>query len=148
MDLKNQSVAADLNEQSVAADVAVVSGAAANSLTVSSLIERYMAAYAGRDPSRPQRLLWWQGKLGSLPVAAITDDDFFHALEELSRRPARVYSGRDADGAGIYRAKGRNLSPAIVSRYQHALAPVFTWAKKKRLVPPGAGNLCQAGSER
>ena len=65
----------------LAADVAEVSGAAAHSLTVSSLIERYMAAYAARGPSRPQRLRWWQGKLGSLPVAAITDDDFFHALE-------------------------------------------------------------------
>ena len=51
-------------DQSVAADVAVISGPAAISLTVSILIERYMAAYGGRDPTRPQRLLWWQSKLG------------------------------------------------------------------------------------
>ena len=63
MNLKNQSVAADSNEQSVAADVAVVSGAAANSLTVSSLIERYMAACAERDPTRSQRLIWSQGQV-------------------------------------------------------------------------------------
>ena len=109
MNLKNQSVAADLNEKSVAADVAAISGAAANGLTVSSLIERYMAAYAGRDPTRSQRLLWWQLRLGAMPVAAATD--------ELNGRPARVYSGRDADTAGISRARGGVLSPATVNPY-------------------------------
>ena len=101
-----------------------------------------MAAYAGRDPSRPQRLLWWQGKLGAAAGCRVTDDDVFHALEELALDAARVYSGRDADGAAIYRARGRNLSPATVNRYQHALAAVFT-GQKKRLVPKVYEHPCR-----
>lgn len=88
------------------------------SITVAELIDRYMAAYSGKDGSRMQRLSWWQAKLGSHTLATVQDDDIFHAIEELAAQRGRYYAGRDADDRPIYKAKGKPYAPATLNRFQ------------------------------
>lgn len=110
--------------------------------TVGELVELYMAAYAGRDRSIGQRLDRWRALLGAHDLAALTDDEVFHALEAIAAEPARVYVGRDADAAPVHRAKGKR-SPGTISRYHAALAGVFTWGIRRRRVPKGFENPCR-----
>lgn len=127
--------------QSAAGAVAASSSAArAGSLTVRELIDLYMASYAGRDTTRTQRLGWWSAKIGEIPLAELTDDHLFFALEELEQRRGRFYAGLDADGQPIYKAKGKPIAPATINRYAASAAAVFTWAIKKRLVPRSFEN--------
>lgn len=124
--------------QSFAEGPAAISGATGqpdSPLTASALVDRYMAAYAGRDASRAYRLRWWQARLGNVPLAELNDDLVFKALEELAERPSRIYAGRDIDGKPIFRARGPKMAPATCNRYMHSLAAVCTWAIRKRLVP-------------
>lgn len=132
--------------QSLARGSVAISGATEaipGVLTVSVLVDRYMAAYAGRDGSRAYRLRWWQAKVGDVPLTDLTDDLVFHALEELSERPSRVYAGRDIDGKAIFRAKAPRMAPATLNRYMHSLAAVCTWAIRKRLIAKGWENPCK-----
>src|SRR2546423_15528548 len=98
--------------------------------TVGELIDAYMAQYAGHDTSCEYRLSVWQGKLGALPIAEVSDDHVFGALEELAAEPARVYVGTDADGRPIHRVRGKRAS-ATVARYHSAMSAVLTWAIRK-----------------
>jgi hypothetical protein len=81
-------------------------------ISIGQLIDLYMASYVGRDVSRPQRLGWWTAKLGHLTLNDLTDDEIFHALEELATRKGRYWAGIDADGAAVYRSKNRPLASA------------------------------------
>ncbi len=108
-------------------------------MTLRELVDAYMAAYAGRDRTRATHLARWCAALGDRPFASLTDDELFHALEQIRAEPARVYMGLDADGRRIERAKGTR-SAATVNRYHAALAAVFTWAGKRRLAPRGWEN--------
>lgn len=107
------------------------------SLPIGELIDLYMAHYEGRDPSRPQRLNWWRGKLGALRLDEVSDDHLHVAMESLADRAARYYAGKDADDLPIFRAKRKPLSPATLNRYINAMAAVFTWAIRRRITPKG-----------
>lgn len=109
----------------------------AGQLPLADLIDLYMAHYAGRDTTRVQRLSWWKGRFGSLPLAELSDDHVHVAIEELANQHSRYYAGKDADDRPIYRAKKRPLTPATLNRYQTALAAVITWTIKKRIAPKG-----------
>ena len=109
----------------------------AGALTVGELIDLYMAHYAGRDPSRPQRLNWWRGKVGELRLDEVSDDHLHVAMESLAERAARYYAGKDADERPIFRAKRKPMSPATMNRYINAMAAVFTWAIRRRIAPKG-----------
>ena len=109
----------------------------AGQLPLADVIDLYMAHYDGRDTTRVQRLTWWKGRLGALPLAELSDDHVHAAIEELANQHSRYYAGKDADGAPIYRAKKKPLTPATLNRYQTALAAVITWAIKKRIAPKG-----------
>lgn len=113
------------------------------SITIRSLIDAYMAQYAGQDGSRMQRLTFWVNKLGSVRVADLTDDHVFYALEELAAQRGRYWAGTDADGKTIYKAKRKPLAPATINRYAAALGAVLTWSIKKRLAPRGWDNPCK-----
>lgn len=110
--------------------------------TVRELIDAYMAAYDGRDTTRPQRLAWWAEAIGALALDALDDDPIFDALETLERRQSRYFAGKDADGRPIFKGKDHLVRPATINRYAASLAAVFTWAIKKRLVPRGFENPC------
>lgn len=112
-------------------------------LTLATLIDLYMASYAGRDRTRAMQVALWDSLLGDLPFATITDDQVFAALEKLRTEPARVYVGKDVDGAPIHRGKRGTRSAATVNRYHAALMAVFTWAIKRRLAPRGWENPCK-----
>jgi integrase len=84
----------------------------------------------------------WDSLLGDLPFASISDDDVFNGLAQLAAEPARIYLGKDGDGAPIHRGKTGTRSSATVNRYHAALSAVFTWAIKKRRAPRGWENPC------
>lgn len=114
-------------------------------LTVATLIDRYMAQYAGRDTSRGQRLGVWRTLLGDFTLEAL-DSDLMHAARaEIATQPALTYKGRDAEGRRIFKAKARaaRKSPATLNRYMVAIAAVFTWAIEARLAPRGWAHPCR-----
>ncbi len=67
-------------------------------ITISQAIDAYMAPYQGKDESRAQRMTWWQSKIGSLTLNEVDEDHIFFAIEKLTNKDARYYTGKDADG--------------------------------------------------
>lgn len=118
-------------------------GARSASTTLGQLIDAYMAAYAGRDTTRQQRLAWWQARFASLPLVDLSDDQVFAALEDLAAQRGRYFAGKDADGQAIMKAKRKPLSPATLNRYQAALSAVLTWAQRRRMTPKDWANPCR-----
>lgn len=116
----------------------------AGHLPASVLIDLYMAHYAGRDTTRTQRLAFWRGAVGHLPFAEISDDDIHAARDRLAQQRGRVYSGLDAEGRAILRAKRGPLSGPTLNRYTVALSAVFTWAIRQRIAPRNFVNPVRA----
>lgn len=115
-------------ETAVAAAVPPLAGVAAD----------YLAAYAGRDENRYQRIGAWVRLLGDKPFPAVTPDDIDAAMATLASEPARVFAGNDADGAPIFRKKGTGQrSGATLNRYLVALGALYTWARRNRRLPRG-----------
>lgn len=119
-----------------------------STITVSNLIDLYMAQYAGRDGSRLQRLSWWSAKLGDLTLATVSDDHLHAALEALSVQPATYFAGNDAHGKPIYKAKRAGIAPATINRYQASIAAVFTWAIKRRIAAKDWTHPCRSLERR
>jgi integrase len=119
----------------------------AGELTIADLVDHYMAAYIGRDPTRTTRLGWWVARIGQLRLDDVTDDHVHVALEELASTPPRYFAGKDADGRSIYKVKRAPRSPATVNRYAASLGAVFTWAIRKRITPKRWVHPCR-GLER
>lgn len=125
----------------------IAQAVAAAGTTLAEIAEAYLDAYVlpkergglgGQDGSRHHRLNAWKRLLGDKVLSEITPDDIDAAMRTLATEPARVYNGRDADGKPIYKKKGTGQrSGATLNRYQVALAALFTWAKRQRLVPRG-----------
>lgn len=113
------------------------------SITILALIDDYMAEYAGRDPTRPQRLRLWVDRVGHLPLTELDDDVVHEAMEAFARRPGAYYAGRDVNGEPILRAKRKPLAPATLNRIQAALSAVLTWAQRRRITPKGWQNPCR-----
>ncbi len=118
------------------------------SVLISELIDSYMLAYQGKDESRPQRMRWWQEKIGHLTLNQVDDDHIFFAVEELSKRKSRYYKGLDANGNKIYKAKDNSLSPATLNRYVATIGALFTWAIKNRIAPKGWTHPCRGIDRR
>ncbi|WP_144326984.1 tyrosine-type recombinase/integrase [Tepidimonas aquatica] len=115
------------------------------SITVSELIERYMAQYNGQDGSRAHRLAAWQEMIGDFEVSQV-DADLIHAgRSELATKPPLVFVGVDHQGRQIFKVKGRQRqkSGATLNRYVQAIASVFTWAIEQRLTPKGFVHPCR-----
>jgi len=114
-------------------------------MTLADAVDQYLAVYAlpaslggigGRDEMRPFRLKAWARLLGDKPLAGITPDDVDDGLRQIAAMPSRVYAGKDADGQRIFRKRGTGRrSNATVNRHQIALAGLFSWARKQRLLP-------------
>lgn len=116
-----------------------------DSMSVRDLIERYMAAYAGNDSSRPHRLAAWLEMIGDFDLSQV-DADLIHAgRSELATTPPLVFVGHDHQGRQIFKVKGRQRqkSGATLNRYTQALAAVFTWAIEQRLTPKGFVHPCR-----
>lgn len=114
-------------------------------LTVSQLIERYMAAYAGRDSTRAQRLAAWQTMIGPFTLEQVDSDVIYACRAELASQPALAFKGQDFAGNKIFKPKGarKPKSPATLNRYVVAMAAVFTWAIEQRLTPRGWVHPCR-----
>ena len=110
---------------------------AAAGQTLADIAGKYLDAYRGRDSSRYHRVNAWVRLLGARVLAEITPDDIDTAMHTLASEPARVYSGRDADDNPVFKKKTGQRSGATLNRYLVALAALFTWAKRQRLVPRG-----------
>ncbi len=123
--------------------VAAVAQTAAN--TLSATVKEYLAVYAlpvnlggigGRDEMRPHRLKAWVRILGDKSLMSITPDDVEEGLRQIAAVPNRVYAGLDADGNRIFRKRGTGRrSNATVNRHHIALAGLYSWARKQRMLP-------------
>lgn len=114
-----------------------------HSLCVRDVIDRYMAAYAGADSTRAQRLATWSALIGDSTLEEIDSDLVFEVREELKDQPALVFHGLDHRDQRIFRAKQPKKSPATVNRYMVAISAVFTWAVEQRLTPAGWAHPCR-----
>lgn len=116
----------------------------AGDLLVGDLIDVYMAHYSGRDPTRIQRLGWWQERISRIELQDLSDDDVHAALESLLQQRSRYFAGKDVDGKEIYKDKRKAIAPATVNRYAASLAAVITWAIKRRIAPKGYVHPCRS----
>jgi integrase len=114
------------------------------SVTLARVIDSYMAAYRGRDPTRPQRLGIWRGRVGHLSLDDLDDDTVHRVLSELSERRAAYFAGKDVNGEPILRAKRGSLAGSTLNRIQAALSAALTWAQHQRVTPKGWQNPCRA----
>jgi len=113
-------------------------------ISISQVIDAYMAAYQGRDETRAQRMTWWQSKIGNLTLNEVDEDHIFFALEELSNKNARYYAGKDADGKSIFKSKNKPYAPATINRYAATMGALFSWCIKRRITPKGWEHPCKA----
>ncbi len=113
------------------------SAVAAAAPTLAEVSADYLDAYTGRDESRYHRVGVWVRLLGGRPFLGVTPDDIDAALRTLATEPARVYSGKDADGNPVFRKKTGQRSGATLNRYLVALAALYAWARRQRIVPRG-----------
>lgn len=114
-------------------------------LTVHQVIDRYMAQYAGQDPTRTQRLSAWLTMIGEFTLEQI-DSDLVHVCRsELQTTPPLVFVGLDHLGQQIFKRKRGALqkSTATVNRYMQAISAVFTWVIEQRLCPKGWVHPCR-----
>lgn len=114
-------------------------------LTVQQVIDRYMAQYAGQDPTRTQRLNAWLTMIGEFTLEQV-DSDLIHVCRsELQTTPPLVFVGLDHLGQQIFKRKRGALqkSTATVNRYMQAIAAVFTWVIEQRLSPKDWVHPCR-----
>lgn len=114
-------------------------------LTVQQAIDRYMAQYAGQDPTRTQRLSAWLTMIGEFTLEQV-DSDLIHVCRsELQTKPPLVFVGLDHLGQQIFKVKGRAKlkTTATVNRYMQAISAVFTWTIEQRLCPKGWVHPCR-----
>ena len=116
----------------------------AGALLLRDLIDCYMAHYAGRDPTRLQRLGWWSARIGHIELQALSDDDVHAGLEHLAHQRSRYFAGNDVDGRAVFRDKRKAMAPATINRYSASLAAVLTWAIKRRIAPRGFVHPCRS----
>lgn len=111
---------------------------AATETTLDNAIARYLAVYQGRDETRVQRLSSWLRLIdATLPLTDITPEAIDAGMAKLASEAARVFSGKDADGNPIFRVKQGQRSGATLNRYLVALAALFAWCRRQRLLPRG-----------
>jgi len=109
--------------------------AAAVQPLLADVAKAYLDAYEGRDQTRYHRLGVWIRLLGDKPLTGITPEEIDVAMLTLANEPARVFSGKDADGNAIFRKKTGRRSGATLNRYLVALAALYTWSRKNRYTP-------------
>lgn len=99
-------------------------------MLLSALFTPFKTSYTGRDPYVIPRLEWWMTHLGAVEVASITTDQCDAVLVALAQRGAM----RNIRGKGAV-ATGKPLNPATLNRYRAALASLFKWGKRVKLLP-------------
>lgn len=110
---------------------AVAAALQAEKNTLAHVATAYLDAYAGRDESRYQRIAAWVRLLGHKVFVEISPEDIDVAMRQLATEPARVFSGKDADGHPIFRKKDNGQrSGGTLNRYLQALAALFSWARR------------------
>jgi integrase len=91
--------------------------------TLADLIAAYVQDYRGRDETLPDRLAWWNERLGKTKLWDLHRAQIAEAVRELEQGPAKV----GARGQGV-RELERQRSPAtVVNRYIANLSSVFRW---------------------
>jgi len=73
-------------------------------LTVAEIIDGYLVEYQTmrrpKDPSRAQRLGFWQAKVGDVPAVALTPEHIRTALRLLKQSEKMRFAGRDKGKPG------------------------------------------------
>ena len=103
-------------------------------LGVGELAEVYMAAWSGRDPSRPYAVAWWVRQLGDRRILELDANTIADVLDRYAAEPVTKYVGKDKAGEKRLRTFGRR-APATVNRQRSVLSAMLTFAKRKRFTP-------------
>lgn len=98
-------------------------------MLLSEMIDGFIGSYQGRDPSLFGRLKFWKTELGQHELTAIDADQVDAVLTALVARGCT----HNRRGMGTQRTN-KELSPASINRYRAALASVYKFAKRKRLI--------------
>ena len=106
-------------------------------VTVAALIDRFMAAYAGRDPTLCTHLQAWRALIGDFALEDVDNDLIHAARSELANLPALAFKGLDHEGRKIFKPKTRQRTkgPATINRYMASLGTLFTWSIEQRMTP-------------
>ena len=100
-------------------------------LTLREVADAYMAAYRGRDASRPGNVALWVRELGSRRVIDITPDDVADVLDRLATSPVTKFAGRDpATGGPILRTFGKR-SPATINKQRSVISGLLILASRR-----------------
>jgi hypothetical protein len=111
-------------------------------LTLRELADAYMAAFTGRDSTRPYTVGFWVRELGDRRCVDIDADMIADVLDRYAAAPVTKYAGKDRDGIPILRQFGRR-APATVNRLRSVISGMLTFAQRKRLTPRGWTNPCK-----
>jgi len=102
-------------------------------VTLQHVVSAYAAGYTGRDPAQLSRIQWWADAIGQdTPIASVTPEMIDDALAKLIARGSLAYR----KGQGVV-PSGKPLQPASINRYLASLGAIFTYARRRRILPRG-----------
>lgn len=107
-----------------------MSEAEAYRLSLADAVDRYMAAYRGKDVSRRQRLAFWVKLYGKRALGEVRPVDIRAGKVRLREGSALVGNGK-----GKRRELDRERSAATVNRYTNALSALMRWAMEELDLP-------------
>lgn len=118
-------------------------------LTLRDVADAYMAAYRGRDATRPGAVAFWKRELGGRRIVDIDADAIADVLDRLAATPVTKYAGKDPDtGEPILRKFGKR-APATINRQRSIISGLLTFAQRRRMVARDWANPCrQIAAER
>lgn len=103
------------------------------------VVDAYLAHYTGRDQTVTSRLFPFVERLGDRLTHEIDPDDILDVLDAIQARGRlKNVGGRTAGAKSV--PSGEPLALTTLNRYRASMSSVFTWAKKKRLMPKGWTN--------
>jgi len=92
-------------------------------LTLSQLVDEYVAKWTGKDLNQLSKANWWVNRLGHYKLVDITTLLVREQLNALAEEPCRR-----GDGLGKTQVLDRTPSPATLNRYRSTLSSMFKYA--------------------
>ena len=98
-------------------------GLKGSGLTLSQLVDEYVAKWTGKDPNQLSKANWWVNRIGHYKLVDITTSLVREQLNALAEEPCVR-----GDGLGKTQVLDRNPSPATLNRYRSTLSSMFKYA--------------------
>lgn len=102
-------------------------------VTFNELAKEYLNQWQGRDPFMPNRIKWWEERIGRNTLIEIRPDLIFGFLEEYANGKALSFRGTH-EGQPLLVELPRKRSPASVNKMKATLSAVLTFAVSRRYI--------------